>query len=152
MRPSTPLIAALLALPLCATVVQAAGYQISTIGDGSNFVGCLAQNETAGVGFLAVGATVAMFGNTAKFPFAKGDAVTGSWSIDGGTTYPFSSKADSPHTVTIEVPNTAEAVTSLVTGKNLAVTANNISSAFDLDGAGKAFNDLSECMIKNQKP
>lgn len=152
MHPSKSLIAALLVLPFSTTIVHAAAYQISTIGEGSGFVGCLAQNETAGVGFLAVGATVALFGNTAKFPFAKGDTVAGSWSVDGGTAYPFSSKADSPHTVTIDVPNTAEAVTSLVSGKKLAVTANSIAAAFDLDGAGQAFNDLSECMVKNQKP
>jgi hypothetical protein len=139
-------LAACLALPVCASA-QAAGYQVSVIGDAANFVGCLALNETAGVGFLAVGDSVALLANSKSLKIAKGDNVSGKWSVDGGAATLYSAKSDTLNTVTIDVPNDAEAVAALTTGKMLAVTNGSNSANFDLEGSGEAFVNLISCMM-----
>lgn len=144
-------IAALLVLPLCNPAV-AASYQVSVIGDAANFVGCLALNETVGIGFLAVGDSVALLGTSKALKIAKGDAVSGKWSVDGGTATNFSAKADTLNTVTIDVPNDAEAVAALTTGKMLTVSNGANTAKFELDGAADAFAGLIACMTTKSAP
>ncbi|MBB4571193.1 hypothetical protein [Rhizobium leucaenae] len=117
--------------------VDAAEFSVTPLKDGDNFTGCLAQNTATGVGFLAVGGKV-LFANSSKFTFAKGDQVTGSWSIDGGTATDFSSTADTAATAAIDVPNTTEAVMALTSGKSLSLTANGTTADFSLAGGEKA--------------
>lgn len=144
-------LAVCLAMNFCQSA-QAAGYQVSVIGDATNFTGCLALNETAGVGFLAVGDSVALLGNSNALKIAKGDTVAGKWSVDGGTPNAYSSKADSANTVTIDVPNDAAAVASLTTGKVLTVSSGSNTAKFDLDGAAEAFTNLVSCMMTKSVP
>lgn len=140
------------ALLLSAGHAVAGDYKVTTIDNNGTFVGCLAQNETAGVGFLAVGSSVVLFGNSTKFPIAAGDAVSGKWSVDGKAPLEFSSKADSAHTATLDVPNTTEAVTALTTGQELVITANGTQATFSLTGASQAFTDLIACMQTQKAP
>ena len=127
----------------------AADYSVEPLKDGKTFMGCLAQNQDAGVGFLAVGNSVALFATSAKFGIAKGAAVKGTWSVDGAAPADFANPANSANVATIDVPNTAEAVTALTTGKALDVTANGKHVTFDLTGSGQAFSDLITCMSEN---
>ena len=140
------------ALLVSAGAAHAGDYKVTTLEDKGTFIGCLAQNETAGVGFLAVGSTVVAFGNSPKFPIAAGDAVSGKWSVDGKAPVDFASKADSAHTATLDVPNTTEAVTALTTGQELTITANGTEAKFSLAGAGQAFTDLITCMQTQKAP
>ena len=144
-------LAALLCLPIIAPA-QAAGYQVSVLGDAANFIGCLAINETTGVGFLAVGDSVALLGNSKELKVSKGDTVAGSWSVDGGDSTHFSSKADSVNTATIDVPNDANAVVALTTGSALTIKTGSKVAKFDLDGAGEAFANLVSCMTTKKAP
>lgn len=142
-----------LATTLLATAsVDAADFSVTPLKDGDTFTGCLAQNPATGVGLLAVGDKVVLFANSSKFTFAKGDQVTGSWSIDGGTATNFSSTADTAATATIDVPNTTEAVMALTSGKSLSLTANSTTADFSLAGGEKAFMGLSECMATQAAP
>ena len=145
------ILAVCLALPLGASA-QAAGYQVSVMGDAANFVGCLALNESVGIGFLAVGDSVALLGNSKALKIAKGDAVSGKWSVDGGTATAYSAKADTLNTVTIDVPNDAEAVAALTSGKLLTVSNGSNTAKFDLDGSGEAFANLVSCMVTKSAP
>jgi len=140
------------AMLLSAAAADAADFAVIPLMDGDTFTGCLAQNIDAGVGLLAVGDKVELFANSPKFTIAKGDQVTGSWSVDGGTATDFSSTADTAATATLDVPNTTEAVTALTSGKTLTVKANATSVDFPLDGAEKAFMGLSECMQTQKAP
>jgi len=137
---------------LTAASVDAADFSVTPLKDGDTFTGCLAQNTATGVGFLAVGDKVVLFANSSKFTFAKGDQVTGSWSVDGGAATNFSSTADTAATATIDVPNTTEAVMALTSGKSLSLTANSTTANFSLTGGEKAFMDLSECMTTQAAP
>ena len=143
---------ALAAVLLTTVAAQAADFSVTPLKDGDTFTGCLAQNTATGVGFLAVGDKVVLFANSSKFTFAKGDQVTGSWSVDGGTATNFSSSADTAATATIDVPNTAEAVMALTSGKSLKLTANSATVDFSLEGGEKAFMGLTECMTTQAAP
>ncbi len=141
-----------LAALLLSGAADAADFAVMPLKDGDSFTGCLAQNIDAGVGLLAVGDKVVLFANSPKFTIAKGDAVKGTWSVDGGAPTDFSSAADTDATATIDVPNTTEAVTALTTGKTLAVKANTNSVEFPLEGVEKAFMGLTECMQTQKAP
>ena len=140
------------AVLLTTVAAQAADFTVTPLKDGDSFTGCLAQNTATGVGFLAVGDKVVLFANSSKFTFAKGDQVTGSWSVDGGTATNFSSSADTASTATIDVPNTPEAVMALTSGKSLSLTANGTTADFSLEGGEKAFMGLTECMTTQAAP
>jgi hypothetical protein len=127
---------------------RAADFSVEPLKDGNSFIGCLAQNGRSGIGFLAVGDRVALFANAANFPIEKGDQVKGSWSVDDGGTAEFSSTADSAHTVTIDVPNTPEALAALASGRELKVTVNGAEGRFPLAGTEQAFTGLIACVQK----
>ena len=145
------ILAACVILPFGASA-QAAGYQVSVIGDAANFVGCLALNESVGIGFLAVGDSVALLGNSKALKIAKGDTVSGKWSVDGRAATIYSAKTDTLNTVTIDVPNDAEAVAALTTGKMLTISNGGNTAKFDLEGSGEAFANLVSCMVTKSAP
>ena len=140
---------ALATASILAQPAMAADYSVEPMKNNGSFVGCLAHNQVAGVGFLAAGSSVVLFANSTKFSIAKGAAVKGNWSVDGAAPADFSTTADTANTATIDVPNSAEAVTALTTGKKLDVSANGRSANFDLTGSGQAFSDLIGCMTEN---
>lgn len=144
-------LAALLCLPL-ALSAQAAGYQVSVIGDATNFTGCLAINEASGLGFVAVGDSVALLANSKALKISKGDTVTGTWAVDAGEATKFSSKADSDNIATIGVPNDAASVAALTTGSALTIMAGSNVAKFDLEGSGQAFVGLISCMTTKTAP
>jgi hypothetical protein len=138
--------AATLTALLSSVSAHAADFAITPMKDGDSFIGCLAQNTQSGIGYLAVGDKLALFANSDTFTIAKGDQVKGTWSVDGGAEAEFSSTADTDHTVTIDVPNAADSVTALTTGKELTVTANGTAVKLPLAGTEAAFTDLMGCM------
>lgn len=144
-------LAAVLCLPFSVST-KAAAYQVTVMGDAANFIGCLAINEATGVGFIAVGDTVALLGTSKELKVNQGDAVAGSWSVDGGDVTTFASKANSANTVTIDVPNDAVAVAALTTGKVLTVKTGGNLAKFDLDGSTGAFVNLVSCMTTKTAP
>lgn len=139
-------------VPVTPSPAPGGAYGVTPIGSGADFAGCLAQNETLGLGLVAVGQNLALIANTAKFPFGKGVDVTGTWAVDGGTAMPFTSKSDTAHTVTIDVPNTREAVTNLISGRIVSIQANGTEVPFVLGPMKQAFSDLSTCMETKKAP
>ncbi len=128
---------------------RAADFGVTPMTDGDTFIGCLAQNNHTGIGYLAVGDKLALFANADAFAITKGERVNGTWSVDGAAAAEFSSTADSDKTVTIDVPNDAAAVTALTSGKELTVTANGIDVILPLTGTEEAFAALTTCMKEN---
>lgn len=135
--------ALLLACPITA---HAANFEIQKIGDPGKYTGCLAVGATGILGYLAVGDQVAMFVTAPAFAVAKDADVSGTWSIDGAMPRPFAAKASNANTVTIDVPNSADAVAALTTGKTLTVVANGKTVTAPLDGTAEAFTALIGCM------
>lgn len=127
-------------------------YTVTTITSGAEFIGCLAQNEAAGIGLIAAGQSLAVVANSDKLPVEKGAAVKGTWRIDQGAANAFTLTADTPRTVTFDVPNTREAVTALISGQTLTVEANAVAVPFALGAAKQAFTDLSTCMETKKAP
>ena len=134
-------------LPMATT--RAADFGVTPMMDGDSFIGCLAQNNRTGIGYLAVGDKLALFANADAFAITKGERVNGTWSVDGAAAAEFSSTADSDETVTIDVPNDATTVTALTSGKELTVTANGIDVILPLTGTEQAFTELMTCMKEN---
>eukprot|EP01037_Dinobryon_pediforme_P005510 gene5510-5564_t len=132
--------------------VKAAGYQLSVIGDAKNFMGCLAVNEDTGLGFMAVGDSVALLGNAKALKIAKGSKVAGQWSVDGAAPTAYAGTSDTLNTVTIDVPKDAEAVAALTTGKTLSISNGSNVAKFDLEGSGEAFSNLVSCMVTKSAP
>lgn len=135
--------AVLLACPYAA---QAADFEITKIGDPGKYTGCIATNAAGSLGYLAVGDKVAMFVTAPAFALAKGANASGTWSIDGAKPEPFAATANGANTVTIDVPNSAEAVMALTTGTTVTVVANGKTVKAPLDGTAQAFTALIGCM------
>ena len=127
-------------------IAQAADFEVSKIGDPGKYTGCLAVNAAGSLGYLAVGDKVAMFVTAPALALAKGAKASGTWSIDGAPPEPFATTANAANTVTIDVPNSAEAVTALTTGTTLTVAANGKTVKAPLDGTAQAFTALIGCM------
>ena len=125
---------------------HAADFEISKIGDPGKYTGCLATNAAGSLGYLAVGDKVAMFVTAPAFALGKGAKASGTWSIDGATPEAFATTTNAANTVTIDVPNSAEAVMALTTGKALTVVANAKTVTTSLDGTAEAFTALIGCM------
>ncbi|WP_283196269.1 hypothetical protein [Rhizobium sp. AN80A] len=134
---------------LSMATARAADFGVTPMMDGDSFIGCLAQNNRTGIGYLAVGDKLALFANADAFAITKGERVKGTWSVDGAAAAEFSSTADSDKTVTIDVPNDAPTVTALTSGKELTVTANGIDVILPLTGTEQAFTELLTCMKEN---
>ena len=141
-----PCLGAVVALPLLAVPAMAAYVVQPVTGADGTVSACQAINVTSGVLFLAAGSQVVLFANTSKFPFAKGDAVTGTWSVDGSPPAAFTSDGAGANMLAFDVPNTAEAVALLTAGKRLDITANAIKASFDITGTDEAFSGLIDCL------
>lgn len=133
-------------LSVSSYTAQAADFEVSKLGDPGKYTGCMAVNPAGSLGYLAVGDKVAMFVTAPALAVVKGAKASGTWSIDGATPEPFSSTANAANTVTIDVPNTAEAVTALTTGKTLTVVSGGKTVTASLDGTAQAFTALIGCM------
>lgn len=144
-----PKVAAAPPAPMAATT---GGYKVTTIDTDGAFVGCLAQDDALGIGVLAVGASVAVIANSPKFPFGKGTNVKGAWRVDGGAATTFATLTDTARTVTLDVPNTRDAVTALTSGKSLTIEANGTEVPFALGPMKQAFTDLGTCMETKKAP
>ena len=139
--------AALLAVLLTATPALAADYAILPVKDNAGKVtACQAVNAPAGLSLLAAGDRVLLFAQSARFHTAATDTVKGTWSIDGATPAAFTSDGGGENMVAFDVPNTAEAVMALTTGKQLKVAAKGIEASYDLAGTAEAFQGLLGCL------
>ena len=144
-----PVMGALVASALVTMPVMAAQYEIQPVtGADGKVAACQAINASTGVLFMAAGSQVLLFATTSKFPFAEGDEVTGTWSVDGSAPAAFTSDGAGANMVAFDVPNTAQAVTLLTTGKRLDITANKIKASFDMAGTADAFTGLIACLTK----
>ena len=138
-------------LPALGGVARAAGYDVTTIGEGADFKGCIATNADNSLGVLAAGSTVALIAKPAGLAVAEGSRVAGTWAVDDGATVPIDATTDGANTVSLAVPNTSEAVRGLTTGKTLRMTVNGAGFSLPLGDMTQAFTSLSECMATNQK-
>ena len=130
----------------------AGAYVISTIGEGKDFAGCMALNETAGISLVGVGQSLGLIANAPKFSFGKGATVKGSWSVDQGAAVPFVMTADTAKTVSLDVPSSPAAVIALTTGKVLSIEANGVLVPFSLAGMNQGFDKLAACMETRKAP
>ena len=142
------------AAPASAPVVPTLGgaYVITTIGEGKDFAGCMALNETIGISLVGVGQNLGLIANAPKFSFGKGATVKGSWRVDQGASISFVTIADTPSTVSLDVPNNRAAVVALTTGKVLSIEANGAIVPFSLAGMNQGFDKLAACMETKKAP
>ncbi len=130
---------------------HAAGYDVTPIGEGADFKGCIATNADNSLGVLAVGSTVTLIAKPAGLAVAEGGKVIGTWAVDDAATIPIDATADGANTVSLPVPNTSEAVRGLTTGRTLRMTVNGAGFTLPLGDMTQAFTSLGECMTTNQK-
>ena len=142
---------AIVTLSALGSAARAADYDVTTIGEGADFKGCIATNAGSSLGVLAAGSTVALIAKPAGLAVAEGGRVAGTWAVDDGATVPIDSTADGANTVSLPVPNTSEAVRGLTTGRTLRMTVNGAGFTLPLGDMTQAFTALSECMATNQK-
>jgi len=127
-------------------------YVVTPVKNGAGVVaGCQAVNEDAGIGLLAVGSSVLLSVQSSTFPFGETDKVEGTWAVDGGAPVAFTSDGGGENMVGIMVPNTAQAVGALTSGKTLQVVAKGIKANFNLAGMSDAFSGLLSCMSAASK-
>jgi invasion protein IalB len=100
---------------------------------------------------LAVGSSVAILATPQGLTVAKGAKISGTWSVDDGDANAIDTTVTTANAVSMDVPNSAEAVQALVSGKTLTVKVDGKSYAMPLGDMTQAFTSLSECMVKNQK-
>ena len=132
-------------------VASAADYDVTTIGEGADFKGCIATNSGSTLGVLAVGSTVALIAKPAGLAVAEGGRVAGKRAADDGAPVPINTTVDGVSTVSLPVPNTSDAVLSLTAGRTLRMTVNGTGFTLPLSDMTQAFTALSECMATNQK-
>ena len=146
-----PRLLAAAALLTLGGVAHAAGYDVTTIGEGADFKGCIATNADNSLGVLAVGSTVTLIAKPAGLAVAEGGRVAGTWAVDDAATIRIDATADGANTVSLPVPNTSEAVRGLTTGRTLRMGVNGGAFTLPLGDMTQAFTSLSECMAANQK-
>ena len=150
MRAHRLAVVALLALPLC-TPAHAAGYQISPIGNPGAYNGCLAMDVDAGLGFVSFAQNLTVLMQAKLLDVEKGEAVTGTWSVDGSKERSLDDKATDKNIVSAGLAATKEMMALLGDGNQLTVTMGKTSVEFDLAGSKQALQDLGACMDKNVK-
>lgn len=145
-------IKAFVAMLLLTLPATAAVFTVTPLkADNGTVAGCLAQDASAAVGFLAVGDTVVMLAHSDAFVIANGAAVRGTYAVDGAVPVGFSGTADSANTASIPVSNDAESVAALVSGNRLTVVANGKTATFDIANTAQAFTGLMQCMSDEAK-
>lgn len=147
-----PLLLALFAgLPLCAPAHAASGYEVQPVGEPGKYIGCTAINTDSAVTFVAVEQTLSVMVTAKGFRVGKGEAVDGTWSVDGGKDRALSPKADANGTVSADLAATFEVMTLLGDGSTFSATVGKNTYEFDLAGSKQALLELSACMDKNVK-
>ncbi len=144
------LAALVLALPLC-SAAHAEGYEIAPIGERGAYMGCMAIDADTGVSFVAVGQSLSVMMSAALLRVNKGDAVDGTWAVDGGKGRPLSAKADGKNTVSADLQASREIVTLLSNGNQISAVIGATYVDFDLTRSKQALQDLGACMDKNVK-
>lgn len=151
MRPARFHLAAfVLALPLC-SAAHADGYEVAPIGERGAYMGCMAIDADTGVSFVAVGQSLSVMMSAALLRVNKGDAVDGTWAVDGGKGRPLSVKADGNNTVSADLQASKEILTLLSNGNQISAAIGATYVDFDLSGSKQALQDLGACMDKNVK-
>ena len=145
-----PLIAA--ALLLLAPAAHAAGFSIEPIGEPGKYMGCVAVDGETEIGFVGVGPTVAVLAHSKLLRLRKGDAVDGTWNVDGGAEHKLDAKTDDADTVSAEMPASKATLALLSNGSTFSITMGATNVEWSLVGSSKALQDLSACMDKNVKP
>ena len=99
-----------------------------------------------GIVFMAAGDRVLLFARSASLHTAEADTVKGTWSVDGSTPADFTSEGGGENMVAFDVPNSADVVATLTSGKQLKVSAKGVVAAYDLSGTREAFGGLIKCL------
>lgn len=142
----------LAAMVLLAPAAHAAGFSIEPIGDPGKYVGCVAINGETEIGFVGVGQTVAVVAHSKLLRLRKGDAVEGTWNVDGGAERRLDAKTDTADTVSADLPATPATLAMLANGDAFSVTMGATSVEWSLEGSRQALKDLGACMDKNVTP
>jgi len=124
----------------------AGDYDVSPIGEKGAYIGCMATNAVAGVMFVAVQNNLSVMLSSKDFKVAKGDAVKGSWSVDGSKERALGAKADGDGTVSVDLEANKENIELFSNGNELSGTVGKDTMLFDLAGTKVALSDLGECM------
>lgn len=132
---------------LTAASATAAEYAIRPVKNGDGQVAaCQAINPATGLVFMAAGDRVLLFASSASFHTAEADTVKGTWSVDGSTPADFTSEGGGENMVAFDVPNTADAVAAMTSGKHLDISAKGVVATYDLSGTSEAFQGLIKCL------
>ncbi len=142
---------ATLFLALSVLPAAAASYDVQPLKDGDKFIGCMAVNQGDGLVLLAVENGLAILLSSPEFKVVKGDAVTGSWSIDNSKSRPLSERANGDGTISIDLELTKADFLLIGDGDELEVNFGKVSKTFSLAGSSKGLAGLSSCMSKNGK-
>jgi len=141
---------AVVAAVIAATPARAAEYAIKPVKNADGQVAaCQAINPATGIVFMAAGDRVLLFASSASFHTAEADTVTGTWSVDGSTPVDFTSEGGGENMVAFDVPNSADAVATLTSGKQLKISAKGVDATYDLSGTSEAFTGLIKCLGGN---
>ena len=151
MRFASLLFVAAAALPLCAPAHAASGYDVAPVGEPGKAIGCMAVNGDAGLAFVAVQQNLSVMMTAKGFRVGKGDAVDGTWSVDGGKERALADKADANGTVSVDLVVTKELLALFGNGTTLSATVGKNAYEFDLAGSKQALDELGACMDKNVK-
>ena len=145
MRHRVLVVAAVASLAVAASA-HAATYDIQPLNDDGKFLGCMALNQADGVVLLAVENGLAVLVTSPAFKVAKGDAVSGTWSIDDSKSRPLSERANGDGTVSIDLALTKADFAMLGDGEELEVKLGKVTKTFSLAGSSKGLAGLSACM------
>lgn len=147
---SMPLaIAAFLLLPLAGAMAAGkTGYDVQPIKSEGKFIGCMAMNEDTGLTFVGTAETFSVMMTAKDFKVAKGDPVSGTWTIDGGKERALGIKADGPSTVSADFEATMANIKPFMDGTEVTVALGKNTIEFDLSGSMSAMNELNACMDK----
>ena len=140
------------AIFLLAHAAHAAGFTVEPIGEPGKYVGCVAVDGETEMGFVGVGQTVAVLAHSKLLRLRKGDAVDGTWNVDGGAEHKLDAKTDTADTVSAEMPASKATLTLLGNGNTFSVTVGATDVEWSLAGSSKALQDLGACMDKNVTP
>ena len=137
---------------LLAPAAHAAGFSVEPIGEPGKYAGCVAIDGETEIGFVGVGQTLAVLAHSKLLRLRKGDAVEGTWNVDGGAERKLDAKTDTADTVSAELPATPATVALLANGNTFSVTMGATSVEWSLEGSSQALKDLGACMDKNVTP
>ncbi len=144
-------IAVLIAGLLLAPAAQAA-FKIEPIGEPGAYKGCVAIDGETELGFVGVGQSIGVIAHSELLRLRKGDAVDGTWNVDGGKTYKLDASTDTANTVSADVPPNKAMYDLLSNGNTFSVSMGATDVEWSLTGSGKALQELGACMEKNVKP